>query len=213
MRISAVIPANNEARTVGDVVRCCKQYCTEVIVIDDGSTDSTSAVSMAAGARVIHNNLQMGIVRSTELGLRSACGDIIVTLDADGQHNPSEIPVIVEPVIRDLADLVLGKRDQCPPLSECVISHITRLRVRCEDVGTGFRAFRKDLAHQISLWGFCLCGSLVLEAWRQGARISEVPINIKPRMFGRSHWARPLSRGTTHCKQSILLLSQLMSYR
>ncbi len=177
--------------------------------MDDGSTDLTATVSTAAGAHVIRNITKMGIVRSTEVGLRAASGDIIVTLDADGQHDPSEIPIIARPVIEDLADLVLGKRDRDRPLSELMISRITRPRVKCEDVGTGYRAFRKDLAHRIPIWGFCLCGSLVLEAWRQGARITEVPITIRPRMFGKSHWARPLSRGTTHCKQSILLLSQL----
>jgi glycosyltransferase involved in cell wall biosynthesis len=178
-------------------------------VVDDGSTDGTSAISRAAGALVIRNRLNSGIVRSTEVGLRSASGDIIVTLDADGQHDPSEIPAIIHPITQDLADLVLGRRDDGCPLSELVISHITSLRVRCNDVGTGYRAFRKDLAHKIRLWGFCLCGSLVLEAWREGARITEVPIRIKPRRYGKSHWARPLSRGTTHCRQVILLICQL----
>jgi glycosyltransferase involved in cell wall biosynthesis len=138
-----------------------------------------------------------------------ASGDVVVTLDADGQHDPSEIPAIVQPIAQGLADLVLGRRDDGFPLSERMISRLIRLRVRCKDPGTGYRAFRKRLAHRIRLWGFCLCGSLVLEAWRQGARIAEVPIRIKPRRHGKSHWARPLSRGTTHCRQAILLMRQL----
>jgi len=209
LKISAVIPAHNEMRSVGEIVRCCMRYCDEVIVVDDGSTDGTGAVSEAAGALVIRNRLNSGIVRSTEVGLRSASGDIIVTLDADGQHDPSEIPAIVQPIAQDLADLVLGKRDDGRPLSERIISHVTGLRIRCNDVGTGYRAFRKELAHNIRLWGFCLCGSLVLEAWRERARIAEIPIRIRPRKFGKSHWARPLSRGTTHCRQVILLMCEL----
>jgi len=212
VRISAVIPAHNEACAVGDVVRSCKRYCDEVIVVDDGSTDRTSVISKAAGAVVIRNNLNMGIVRSTEVGLRLASGDVIVTLDADGQHDPSEIPALVKPITQDLADLVLGARDGCP-LSEQMISGLTSLRVKCKDVGTGYRALRKDLAHKIRLRGFCLCGSLVLEAWRRGARIAEVPIRARPRRFGESHWAPPLSRGGTHCMQAIFLLYELQRSR
>jgi glycosyltransferase involved in cell wall biosynthesis len=209
LKISAVIPAHNEMNSVGDVVRCCKQYCDEIIVVDDGSTDRTSAVSRTAGAMVIRNKTNKGIVKSTEIGLRAASGEIIVTLDADGQHDPSEIPVMVRPIAQDAADLVLGKRNDDRPLSEQVISGICNLRVKCDDVGSGYRAFRRDLAHEIRLWGFCLCGSLVLEAWRERARIAEIPIRIRPRRFGKSHWARPLSRGTTHCKQVVLLMCEL----
>jgi hypothetical protein len=116
----------------------------------------------------------------------------------------------VRPIAQDLADLVLGRREHGRPLSERMISILTGLRMKCEDVGTGYRAFRGDLARRIRLWGFCLCGSLVLEAQREGARIVEVPIAIKPRKGGRSHWASPLSRGTVHCKQAILLAWRLV---
>lgn len=206
---SAVIPAHNEMNSVADIVRCCKKYCGEVIVVDDGSTDETFAVSTAAGAVVVRNEVNRGIVRSTETDLRSASGDVIVTLDADGQHDPSEIPAIVEPIVQNLADLVLGRRNDGRPLSERIISYIMSLRVKCKDVGRGYRAFRRDLAHEIRLWGVCRCGSLVLEAWRQRARIVEIPVTTRPRRFGTSHWARPLSRETTHCKQTILLLWEL----
>jgi polyprenyl-phospho-N-acetylgalactosaminyl synthase len=195
---------------VGDVVRSCRRFCTEVIVVDDGSTDSTSRVSTAAGAVVIRNEMNLGVVRSTEIGLRRASGDVIVTLDADGQHDPFEIPVIVRPIAQGIADLVLGKRCGARPASERIISRLCRLRVNCDDVGSGYRAFRKDLAHRIRLWGYCLCGSLVLEAQKEGARILEVPIDIKPRRYGRGHWDLPLSRGVTHCKQMIVLLQQLL---
>jgi glycosyltransferase involved in cell wall biosynthesis len=83
----------------------------EVIIIDDASVDDTCRVSRAAGAVVIRNEANMGIVKSTEKWLRLATGGIIVTLDADGQHNPSEILVMVQPIIQSVSDLVLGKRD------------------------------------------------------------------------------------------------------
>lgn len=213
MRISAVIPAHNEMNSVGDVVRLCRRYCDEVIVVDDGSTDSTSSVSRAAGAAVIRNETNLGIVRTTEIGLRMAGGDVIVTLDADGQHDPSQVPAMVRPIIQGTADLVIGNRSTPRPVSEKIISRMCNLSVKCDDVGSGYRAFRRDLAHKIRVHGFCLCGSLVLEAHREGARIVEVPIKARPRRFGRSHWSSPLSRGTTHCKQMILLLYELLPRR
>lgn len=211
MRISVVIPAHNEMGSIGDIVKCCKQYCDEVIVIDDGSTDETSRVCRIAGATVIRNDTNLGLVRSTEIGLRAASGDVIVTLDADGQHDPSQIPAIAQPIIQDLADLVLGRRSEGIPLSERAIGRLVSLRVKCRDVGTGYRAFRRDVAHSIRLWGFCLCGSLVLEAHRLGARLVEVPVTIKPRRFGKSHWSSSLSRGRMHCEQLALVLLQLPS--
>lgn len=209
MKISAVIPAHNEEKTIGEIVQRCRRYCEEVIVVDDASTDMTSRIARAAGAKVIHNPANLGFVRSTEIGLKSASQEIIVTLDADGQHDPHQIPDLARPIVEDRADLVLGKREHDRPLSERLLSAIISCRVECEDVGTGYRAFRRNLAHNIRLWGFCLCGSLVLEAQRSGARIAEVPIDIKPRLAGRSHWAFPFSRTAVHCKQAMLLIRHM----
>ena len=168
-------------------MRCCARYSDEVIVVDDGSTDETSRVSRAQGARVIENRVNLGIVKSTEIGLRSASGDIVVTLDADGQHDPAVIPITIKPIAQGAADLVLGKRIKGRPLSKRILAKIVALRVKCVDPGTGFRALRGELARNIHLWGFCLCGSLVLEAQRHGARIVEIPIRIMPRRYGKSH--------------------------
>jgi len=210
MRISVVIPAHNEANSIGDIVRHCKQHCDEIIVVDDGSTDETSVVARAAGATVIQNKVNLGVVKSTEIGLKFASGDIVVTLDADGQHDPSQIPSVVQPIIHGLADLVLGRRDTGRPLSERAIARVVNLRLKCNDVGTGYRAFRRELAHVIRFRGFCLCGSLVLEAARLGARVAEVPIATRPRRFGRSHWHTSVSRARIHFKQTIFVLWVLL---
>ena len=204
-----MIPAHNEESTVGEIVQTCRRYCEEVIVVDDASTDMTSRMARAAGATVIQNPANLGLVRSTEIGLRLASQEVVVTLDADGQHDPCEIPDLVQPIAEDRADLVLGKREHGRPLSERFLSAITSRCVKCEDVGTGYRAFRRDLAKRIRFWGFCLCGSLALEAQRRGARIVEAPIAIKPRKAGKSHWAFPFSRTAVHCKQAMLLLWHL----
>ena len=210
MKISAVIPANNEMHSVGDVVLSCKAYSQEVIVVDDGSTDDTAQLSQAAGAKVIRKATNLGLVKSTQIGLRAASGDIIVTLDADGQHDPSDIPNLIKPIISGNADLVLEKRDEPPPLSERLIARLVGSHLNCSDVGTGFRAFRRELAENIRLRGFCLCGSLVLEAHRRGGRIVEVPTRIQPRKFGESHWAS--SRARVHFQQTIILLFPLLKH-
>lgn len=153
LKISAVIPAHNEESTVGEIVRQCRRYCDEVIVVDDASSDVTSEIARAAGATVTRNPVNLGVVRSTEIGLRLASQEVIVTLDADGQHDPCDIPVMVRPVAQDLPDLVLGIGEYGRPISEHVISMLTSFRVKCEDVETGYRGFRRDLTHRIRLWG------------------------------------------------------------
>jgi glycosyltransferase involved in cell wall biosynthesis len=186
------------------------RFCSQVIVVDDGSSDRTGEVSERAGATVIRNAKRLGIVRSTAKGLRAASGEVIVTLDADGQHDPGEIETLVKPILRGEADLVLGSRSVGLPASERFISKLVGVRVKCHDVGTGYRALSGALARETRLWGVCLCGSFVLEAYEHGARVMEVPIHLLPRRWGRSHWARPCSRGWTHLRQVSVLLPKLI---
>ncbi len=209
-RISAVIPAHNESPCVGDIVRCCKRYCDQVIVADDGSTDDTAQVSETAGARIVRNEKRLGIVKSTQKGVRLATGEIIVTLDGDGQHDPIEIEDLVRPIVDGKADLVLGTRRATLPASERFVCKLVNFRVNCNDAGTGYRALTAHLARRMHFWGFCLCGSFVIEANKRGARVEEVPIQIHPRRSGRSHWDSPFSRGWVHLKQVLFLIPRLI---
>lgn len=179
--VSAVIPAFNEEKTVGEVVRNTLAYVDEVVVIDDGSTDDTAAVSAGAGATVVRHDKNLGILATFVRGLNEARGEILVTLDADGQHDPAYIPHLVKPIQDSRADLVLGRRPSLPHFSERVITALTRLRVDCSDASTGFRAVRRGVASKMRLHGSCLCGTFVLEAHRHGARVAEVPIAIRER--------------------------------
>lgn len=209
VKISAVIPANNEVNTIGEVVRASKKYCKDVIVIDDGSNDGTGAKAEEAGALVVRNISRIGVVRSISRGLRVARGEIIVTLDADGQHNPSEIRVLVQPILDGTADLVLGRRNCGLPLSERIIAKLVNSRVYCVDVGTGFRAVKGEISSKMRLWGVCPCGSFVLEAYKYGARVREVPITIQDREYGKSHWSLPFSRGLTHSRQMTMIMARM----
>jgi len=180
MTVSAVIPAYNEEKTIEAVVKGALSHVDEVLVVDDGSTDTTARRAEEAGARVLKQR-NAGVLKATERGLGEATGDIIVTLDADGQHDPSEIPMLIEPILRGEADLVMGIRLELPYLSERMLTSLTSMRVPIGDASTGFRAVRREIAKKMSLHGACLCGTFVLEAHRRGARVAGVPISIKER--------------------------------
>lgn len=189
--ISAVIAAYNEAENIGTIIDRTKKFVDEVIVIDDASSDETSSIATQKGAKVIENSKNSGQLVSLKRGIQEASGDIIVNLDADGEHNPEDIPHLIKPISDDEADLVLGKRKIIPRLSERLINRLARLKVNISDSGIGFRAIKKSLALKLRLNGRCVCGILVLEADRLGARIKELPINVnnikKPRRIMRVH--------------------------
>lgn len=176
--VTAIIPAHNEESAVGKIVRQTKEYTDEVIVIDDGSHDKTAQVAEEAGAKIIRFSRNKGVIRAFQEGIKKASGDIIVKLDADGEHNPEEISKLVEPIIDKEADLVLGKRDVIPRISERFINWLTNFEVKVDDCGTGFKAARKELLQKMKFQGKCFCGTFVLEAHQQGTRIKEVPITI-----------------------------------
>lgn len=176
--ITAVLPAYNEHERISAVIAGVYPFVDEVLVVDDGSTDTTCAVAEKEGATV-KTQPHQGYIAALKRGIRSAQGDIIVTLDADGEHNPCEIPYLVAPIVKGEADLVLGRRQCIPSVSERFIGRIVRLQIPVKDHGTGFRAMTKALAQRLELRGKCTCGVLVLEAASKGATITEVPITIR----------------------------------
>ncbi len=175
--LTVVIPAYNEAERIKGVISEVNLFADEVLVIDDGSEDETVNVSQKAGAEVLSQKHQ-GYVHALQYGLQFARGNIIVTMDADGEHDPSDIPKLVAPILKGEADLVLGSRE-CIPVSEQVIRYLVRVCTPVHDHGTGFRAMTKELARTLPLRGKCTCGTLVLEAVSRGARIKEIPIEIR----------------------------------
>lgn len=203
-KISVVMPAYNEANSIGNVIANCKTFSDEIIVVDDGSTDDTSEIAEKSGVVVIRNEKNLGVTKATQKGLEAALGEIIVTIDADGQHDPSYIPKLIKPLTAERGEVTLGVRDEIPHRSERIINELTNLSVKCSDTGTGFRAMKADLAKKMKLHGKCLCGTFVLEAHRQGARITEIPIQTKPRFHGKRRTR------TRHIRQLFYVLKDLI---
>lgn len=192
MKTIAVIPAYNEATVIGDVVGACREYVDTVLVVDDCSADRTAEAARLAGAQVLRHPLQRGAGRATATGLVAALklgADVIVTLDADGQHLPSEIPGVAAPVKEGRADLVVGcrhlKREEMPLIRRLGNRFANLwtwliLGVSVSDTQSGFRAYSRTAAIKLPLSarGYEFCSHTLGEAARLKLRVAEVPITV-----------------------------------
>ena len=220
-RIVAVSPAYNEAESVEQVVKAIPHelggYQVVVVVVSDGSDDATAERARSAGALVA----ELPIRRGGGLALRVGYGialdlgaEIVVTLDADGQHLPEELPTLVGPIIRGEADYVNGSRMLGDFERESVIRHVgvhffSRVVTvltgrRITDPSSGYRAARASLLRKLVLeqdqfW----TSEVLIEALRHRARIAEVPVTVAARTDGRSKKPRSLRYGWNFSKAII----------
>jgi len=180
-----VIPARNEAGAIGQVVKDALSYVDRVIVVDDASTDDTAEQANVAGAKVISHQQQLGYLKSLRSGVQASAGETIVFLDADGEHDPADIPTLVAPIEAGTADMVFGTPGMPVRWSEGVLCSLASLRLPISNTGFGFRALRGDLARRIPFRGRCGCGLMALDAHKLGARLMEVPVSWLPVMKKR----------------------------
>lgn len=190
MKICSIIPAYQESRAIRQVVTLSKQYCTCVVVVDDGSTDNTNRIAEDSGAIVLRHphNLGKGAALRTgfDYAVETAC-DITITLDGDMQHNPHSIPRFIDKINKGF-DIVVGSRyatksEEMPfvrKLSNLITTQALRVffKVPVTDSQSGFRAFRKEVLEVIPVRdnGFAAETEILIDAKRAGFRISEVPI-------------------------------------
>jgi glycosyltransferase involved in cell wall biosynthesis len=204
VQISAIIPSHNEERTIGNVARVTHHFTDELIVVDDSSSDGTYNEAKGAGAIVVRNERNLGYIGSIKRGFLAAHGDVFVTLDADGEHDPADIPALINPIINDEADLVFGMRKVVPRPSERLINRLVRRRANgIPDTGTGFKALRRDLALQLELNGRCTCGIFALEAIALGARLQGV--STTPRAT-----SKPRRVAWEHLPQTFIVIKRLL---
>ena len=196
-KVIAAIPAYNEERRIGDLVIITRKYVSQVIVIDDGSTDETCRAANASGALVLRHRVNKGYgeaIRHCFEAAKENGGDVLVTLDGDGQHDPSEIPMLVGPILKNEANLVIGSRllkpvsrqTNMPMYRKFGIAFITMLfnigsRVRVSDAQSGFRAYDRRILDNISLTetGMAVSVEVIVKAREKGFVIREVPISCR----------------------------------
>ncbi len=193
MEITVIIPAFNEGIPVGSMVLKTKKYTDHVIVIDDGSQDDTADIAKRAGAEVITHkkNMGKGMALKTGFGVASQNGtEIIVTIDADGQHNPDEIPKMVGPILAKEADMVIGSRylngNNIPlyrRFGQRFLDKITNINsgINVTDTQSGFRAFSIDSlsAFKFKQNGFSIESDMLSDAVESGLKIKEVDIGVR----------------------------------
>ncbi len=184
-RVAIVIPAFNESFSLPGVLCKVKRYGMPIIV-DDGSTDDTAKVASEEGAIIVSHNTNLGYDAALNSGFKKASElgmSIIVTMDADGQHNPASLNDFISRVI-DGADVVVGKRVETQRISEYIFSLITQIRFGISDPLCGMKAYKteiyRDLGHFDSYNS--IGTELALYAAKKKYRIDQLPIDIKPRL-------------------------------
>jgi glycosyltransferase involved in cell wall biosynthesis len=212
LRRIAIVPALNEQDSLAKVIEEIRATDPdfEVIVIDDGSVDRTADVATAAGAIVVRMPFNVGIGGAVQTGLQYAHAhrfDIAVQVDADGQHDPREIPKLLEALLADDADIVVGsrfvgERSYRSPLGRRfgirVFATVVSLIVGQEltDTSSSFRAFRRRAIAYFAReypHGFLETVEATVIAVRCGLRVKEVPVVMRERTTGRSTLTLPLS--------------------
>lgn len=201
-KISVVIPAKNENTTIQEIISKVKPLVDEVLVIDGHSTDSTREVAEQAGARVLLDN-RKGKGDGIRVGIREVSGDVIVFMDADGSHDPNDIPRLIQPILDGKADLVIGSRmtggsdelhGDISRFIRMTGSHVLlllinyRWNIRLTDCQNGYRAIRTDVARNINLTEnvHTIEEEMVMKCLKHKYIVSEVPSHEYERKHGSS---------------------------
>lgn len=190
--ICALIPALNAEETIGEIIKGCKDYLGDVIVVDDGSFDNTSLVSQKEGASVIKHNRNMGKGMALRTGFTYALSkgyEGVITIDADGQHKPSDIPLFLSRYAEDKPDIIIGNRmvhrERIPKYRYYTnlagIYFISKATGQAlNDSQSGFRLYKKEVINGIALntSGFETETEILIKAGRMGCRIVHIPVDV-----------------------------------
>jgi glycosyltransferase involved in cell wall biosynthesis len=217
--ILAGIAAYNEARYVGSILLQARQYVDEVIVVDDGSTDNTARVAELAGATVVRHAENKGkgaAIQSILAEARKRNPDVLILLDADAQHDPNEIPVLIKPISEGF-DLVIGSREaqnyktpRYRRVGRKVLLHSARLasKANISDSESGFRALSPKAINDLELKanGFAVESEMITLAADKNLKITEVPISNIYTMDGST--LNPVRHGIDVLSRIIVMISE-----
>jgi len=187
-----IVPAYNAAQTVGDVIRSCREFVSNIVAINDGSRDETAGAAMTAGAEVVTHPINRGKGAALKTGFAWALErgyDIVITLDADGQHLPREIPKFLRAREETHADLIIGgrshlfgemlpRRRMANRFSAWSIAKASGTRIT--DSQSGFRLYSANLLRNIRLHtdGFDMESEIIVHAGRRGFKVLTIPIDL-----------------------------------
>ncbi|WNZ29533.1 MAG: glycosyltransferase family 2 protein [Candidatus Bathyarchaeota archaeon] len=210
--VVAGIPAYNEEGTIAKIVLEAQKHADVVLVCDDGSTDSTADIAEKMGADVTKHEKNMGYgaaIKTLFEMARELNADVLVTIDGDGQHDPSEIPRLVKPVLENKVDVVLGSRflhskaNGVPRYRSWGIRLITRLtgavsRHRFEDAQCGFRVYGRKAIAELDLVenGMGSSVEVLMKAKRQKLTVAEVPAKCEYKKLEKTSTHNAFRHGT-----------------
>ncbi len=204
------IPAFNEEENIGPIIAKLKQKYDHVIVCDDGSSDLTGDIADSLGAHVVKHEKNLGYgsaIKTIFNEAKKIDGDVLVTFDADGQHQISEIDHVLKPILENIADIVigsrfLGKTKNLPKYRKIGIKTITGLTnvmtgSKITDSQSGFRAYSSKVLKEISPTesGMGISTEILIKASKINLRITEIPITIS--YENNKHSQEPISHGTS----------------
>ncbi len=190
--IIAIIPAYNEATRIGQVIRDARRHADRVIVVDDGSLDHTAEVAQREHVVLVRHIENSGAGAATMTGIEAARAlgaTCVITLDADGQHDPGDIPLLLKPVQEGRADIVFanrfGQRNRIPLIrrvANAMGNFITWMTTGMwvSDSQCGFKVFGPKALREVDIRmsGFEFCSEIVREAAQRRWRVVQVPTKV-----------------------------------
>lgn len=217
----AVIAAYNEDRFIGSVILKSRQYVDHVVVVDDGSQDMTATVAEAAGAIVIRHDRNCGKAKAINTGLKKARdmnAAAVILIDADGQHDPSEIPALIAPIESDQIDVVvgsrfLGTRNHIPRwriFGQHALTVATNVAsgIPLTDSQSGFRALSRRALDTLEFrpeGGFSVESEMQFLVQQHKLSIGEVPVHVS---YAERPKRNPIGHGLQVLNGIIVLVSQ-----
>jgi len=209
MKITVGIPAYNEEKNIAKIIVKLKKMVDQILVCDDGSTDSTCAIAESLGAIVINHPKNLGYgsaIRSIFLKAKEINAEVLVTIDADGQHKIEDVKKVIKPIVDGQADISIGSRfleegDNSPKYRKLGIKIITKvtnssLSEKITDAQSGFRAYNNKVLQSLtpSDTGMGISTEILIKSSNLGLKIAEVPTEIQ--YEGETSSQNPVSHGT-----------------
>lgn len=224
MKLSIVIPAYNEEKTIGEIIKKIdklrlKELDKELIIVDDGSSDNTYKITKSLGKHIksfviIKHTTNLGKGSAVKTGINKAQGDIILIQDADLEYNTDDIPKLINPIIKNRADVVYGTRLRVKPefygrnktpfllhfFGNKFLSLLTTLFYgnKITDMETGYKVFRRKVLDGINIKSksFNFEPEITAKILKKGYKILEIDIKTKPRSYSEGKKLHTIKDGT-----------------